>query len=105
MSRRYEEGSAKAKFTLSVKDHYRRHYYEALDLVITGIKQRLNQPDYKIYEHLQELLLKFATTNFEHYKEDIDFIINFYGSDFMALLLKVELELLHTLLFYRKGHR
>ena len=94
--RQYEEGSAEAEFPLSVKDHYRRHYYEALDLVITGIKQRFDQPGYKIYKHLQELLLKAATTSSEHYKEDFDFIISFYGSDFKASLLKVQLELLHT---------
>ena len=93
--RRYEEGSAEAEFSLSVKDHYRRHYYEASDLVITGIKQRFDQPGYKIYKHL--LLLKAATTSFEHYKEDFNFIISFYGSDFTASLLKVQLELLHTL--------
>ena len=90
--RRYDEGSAETEFSLSVTDHYRRHYYEASDLVITGIKQRFDQ---QIYKHL--LLLKAATTSFEHYKEDFDFIISFYGSDFMASLLKVQFELLHTL--------
>ena len=41
--------------------------------------------------------MKAATTSSEHYKEDFDFIISFYGSDFKASLLKVQLELLHTL--------
>ena len=31
---------------------------------------KINQPGYKIYKHLQELLFKAATTSFEHYKED-----------------------------------
>ena len=95
--RRYEEGSAEAEFSSSVKDHYRRQYFEALDLVVAGIKQRFDQPGYKIYKHLQELLLKSAKANFEHYKEDFEFITSFYGSDFTASVLKVQLELLHTL--------
>ena len=77
--RQYEEGSAEAEFPLSIKDLYRSDYYEGLDLVITGIRQRFDQLGYKIYKHLQELLLKAATTSFEHYKEDFDFIISFYG--------------------------
>ena len=93
----YEGGSAEAEFSSSVQDHYRRQYFEALDLVIAGIKQRFDQPGYKVYRHLQELLLKSATANFEHYKEDFEFIISFYDSDFIMSLLKVQLELLHTL--------
>ena len=92
--RRYEEGNAEAEFSLSVKDYYRRQYFEALDLVIAGIKQRFDQPGYKIYKHLQE---KSAIGNFEHCKDDFEFIVNFYGSDFTASQLKVQLELFHTL--------
>lgn len=95
--KRYEEGNAEAEFSSSVKDHYRRQYFEALDLVIAVFKQRFDQPGYKIYKHLQELLLKSAVANFEYYKEDFEFIISFYGSDVTASLLKVQLELLHTL--------
>ena len=67
-----------------------------MDLVIAGIKQRFNQPGYQVYKHLQELLLKSATVNFEHYKEDFEFI-SFYGKDFAASVLRVQLELFHTL--------
>ena len=95
--RRYEEGNAEAEFSVSVKDYYRRQYFEALDLVIAGIKQRFDQPGYKIYKHLQEVLLKSATGNFEHCKGDFEFIVSFYGSDFTASLLKIQLELFHTL--------
>jgi len=49
-------------FPDTVEDHYRRLYFEALDLVIhiCGIKDCFNQPGYKIYSQLQQLLVKAA---------------------------------------------
>ena len=40
-----------------VEEEYRRQYY-ALDSVITCIKKRFEQKDYKIYSTLEQLLIK-----------------------------------------------
>ena len=37
---------------------YRQLYYDAYDYVISGIKDRFDQPDCKLYFHMQNLLLK-----------------------------------------------
>ena len=44
----------------TIIDHYRRIYYEALDLVVQGITDRFQQPGYQIYRNLEDLLLKFV---------------------------------------------
>ena len=36
---------------------YRQLYFETFDNMINCIKGRFNQTDYKIYEHLQEILI------------------------------------------------
>ena len=36
---------------------YRQLYFETFDNMINCIKDRFNQTDYKIYEHLQEILI------------------------------------------------
>ena len=39
---------------------YRQLYYDAYDYAISGIKSRFDQPDFKLYSHMQNLLLKAA---------------------------------------------
>ena len=39
-------------------DYYRVIYYEALDSLITSLKERFDQPCFKAYENLESLLLK-----------------------------------------------
>ena len=39
---------------------YRQLYYDAYHYVLSGIKSRFDQPDFKLYSHMQNLLLKAA---------------------------------------------
>ena len=58
--RRLDDGSSPTLPT-SVEDHYRRIYFEALDLIISCIEDRFNQPGYKTFRNVQELLIKAAS--------------------------------------------
>lgn len=69
--RRYEDGASEGDVVEGVEDFYRRTHYEALDLLICGIKERFNQPGYKLYTNLQNLLVK-ATK--ENYSEELQFV-------------------------------
>ena len=51
---------------------YRQLYYDAYDYVISGIKNRFDQPDFKLYSHMQNLLLKAA--NGQKYLEEYNII-------------------------------
>ena len=47
--RKYEDGTNEGDFLESVEDLYRRMYFEALDIVVCGIKEHFDQPGYKVY--------------------------------------------------------
>ena len=55
-------------------------FNEALDVIIACIKDRFDQPEYRVYCKLQNVLLKAAAN--ENYEDDLEFIQKFYGTDF-----------------------
>ena len=67
----------------SVKDQYRRYFFEAYDYTIQGIKARFNQEDFKHYSTLQQLILKAA--NGEIYEEEFEAVTKFYKTDICLL--------------------
>ena len=44
----------------TVEEHYRKYYYEVLDLIISSIRKRFDQPGFETYKNLQNLLIKAA---------------------------------------------
>ena len=79
---------------MSVKDHYRLQYYEALDSTIAGINNRFNQPGYVMYKSVENLLLNAANkTPFEeHFKQ----VMDLYKDDFDSNLLSAQLQIFST---------
>ena len=72
-----------------IKDYYRQHYFEAIDLVVNCIKDRFQQPGYEVYRNLEQLLLK-AAENLD-VKTEFDFVTSFYGEDFQPDNLRAQL--------------
>ena len=89
--RRLDDGSA-ASFHVTVEEHYRVAYFEALDLIVLCIEDRFNQRGYKTYCKVQTLLLKAAAS--EPYENELQFVLSFYGTDFDVLLLPTHLQIL-----------
>ena len=89
---RYEYGIAAAEFASEPEDHYRRIYYEALDLIIESINQRFDQPGYGLYSNLEQLLLK--AVRHEDYKEELKSVSELYQHDLHIEDLKVQLTTL-----------
>lgn len=58
-------------------EHYKRIYFEALDLIVSSIKNRFDQPGYHVYCKLEELLLKAASG--VDYEEELVFVTDFYS--------------------------
>ena len=48
----------------------------ALDLAISGIEDRFNQPGYQTYANVQAILLKAAGV--QPYQEELQFVLDFY---------------------------
>ncbi len=47
--RRYD--SAEPEYSATLFDYYKRIYFEALDLTVSCIKDRFEQPGYRVYRH------------------------------------------------------
>ena len=92
--KRFEVREARAEFSETTEEHFRRIYFEALDLIISCIRDRFNQPGYRTYRNLQELLL--LAVNNKDYHNEFQFVVNFYGSDFDTNLLQTQLQILAT---------
>lgn len=58
--RRFETGFGELYYPPTVEDHYRRHYFEIIDLAISSIKSRFDQPGYAIYKTMESLVLKLV---------------------------------------------
>ena len=90
--RRYEDGDATAEFPETPKAHYRRIYYEVLDLLIKSIEDIFDQPGYRVYSCLEQLLLKSVKK--QDYTEELKTVIDVYQDDFQESNLRTQLETL-----------
>ena len=89
--RRFETGNAPLEFPSTAEDHYRKIYFEALDLILQSIKQQSDKPGYHIYCKLKCLLLKAAQNT--GYSDELRFVLEHYSNDFKSDLLKAHLKI------------
>ena len=95
MPRRFELGTGEASFHTTASDLYRQVYFEAIDLAVSSIEQRFEQPGYKVYSKVEQLLLKACAG--ENYHDEITFVCEFYGDDLDKCDLESQLKVLRTL--------
>ena len=53
---RYRIGTTSGDFHSDAESYYRQIYYEALDYVVQAVTDRFDQPGYRVYQSLQELV-------------------------------------------------
>ena len=94
--RRYEDGMSEGEFPESVEDLYRRMYFEALDLVVCGIKGRFDQPGYKVYSNLEGICMLVKAVRKDNYDEELQYIVDFYKGDFNYDQLSMQLGVLSS---------
>ena len=58
VSKRIDKNGDTGYFSQSVEEFYHLQYFEAIDLVVTSIKDRFDQPGYSMYHNLEEVLVK-----------------------------------------------
>ena len=85
-------GKAMPEYPETVDDHYRRIYFEALDLVTTAINDRFNQPDYGVYAECEELLL--SAVNGNNTEAIVVKVVEFFKHDFSVESLRLNLQTL-----------
>ena len=76
------------------EDEYRRKHFEAIDLVVSCIKNRFDQDGFEMYALCEQLLVKAA--NKDSFTTEFEKITNFYADDFKLNALETQLK---TLLF------
>ena len=89
-----EVGSSEGFHSASIQEYYRQLYFEAIDLVITGITDRFDQPGYNLYKNLEGLLVKSA--NNTPCDNCLNEVVSFYKDDFKPTELTTQLKLLGT---------
>lgn len=85
------------------KEFYHRSYYEAVDLLVNAISKRFEEPGYQIYKKAEDLILN-ATRGLP-YRAEFDAVIEFYGDDFNASQLEVQLEVMSSYFTYATDDR
>ena len=92
---RYEQGSCEAQFHSTAKDLFRQVYFEAIDLAVSSIKNRFDQPGFKVYSNVEQLL--FRACSGETYEEELTFVCKFYGEDLNRRDLETQLQIFRRL--------
>ena len=54
---RFEVGTGTPLFPVTPEQVYRRIYFEALDLIVSSIQERFDQPSFKAYSNMESLLI------------------------------------------------
>ena len=88
-------GTGESHYTSSIEDHYRVQYFEALNLLTACIKDRFDQPGYRVYSKLETLLLN-AVNGVTLDEDCFSEMMDLYTSDFDSFLLKSQLQILQT---------
>ena len=86
---RYEDGMASYEFHDFPMLYYRQLYYEA---TVSCLKDHFEQPGYQIYSNLKQTLIKACRG--KEFKEELDFICDYYKEDLQKDLLHVQLQTL-----------
>ena len=58
VARRIGDGTSAGDFRSAPKDYSRQHNYQAIDMLVSCITDRFDQPGYRVYSEVEQLLLK-----------------------------------------------
>ena len=88
-------------FHSTPEDNYRQIYYEALDLVIESINNRFNQPRYKVYLNVEDLVLNACCGC--PCDTELSNVCDFYKDYISKMHLQAQLPLLQALFAEEKN--
>ena len=93
---RLEIGAGAPSYPQTAKAHFRRVYYEAIDLIVSAIDQRFNQESFSSYAQMETLLVKAA--NGDDYEAEFKFVEASYSEDVDTGALPGQLSILEVML-------
>jgi hypothetical protein len=96
MPRRYQLGTSDGSHPVTVEDVFRPRYFEAVDLVMASVRERFDQPGYRVLRNVEDLLIKSAQPEQQERSVELDAVCEFYSSDLDKDRLNVQLDMLRT---------
>lgn len=90
------ESRSEAHHPITPHDHYRKQFYQAIDVLIISVRDRFDQPSFLVFENLESLLIK--TLKGEETSAEMNFVDEKYGSDVNMNDLHVELTTFKVLM-------
>ena len=76
---RFEVGTGTPLFPMTHDQEYRRIYFEALDLIVSSIKERFDQPSFKAYSNMESLLIGVLSS--QDVSSQMDYMKENYADD------------------------
>ena len=98
---RYFFGKTPAEHPLTSRDHYRKIYFEAVNLLVGQMEDRFQQPRFQIYQRLESLLLDSLNKDIQCLNEDITYVRSIYD-EVDTQSLPAQLELFRTMIGNQK---
>ena len=87
--------SGEAYYPETAHAHFKAIYFEAIDVIVSSIKERFEQPAFKIFTEVEQLLLKSISK--KPAEEEMKTVKASFCDDFDDQSLPCELELLPTI--------
>ena len=78
------------------RDHYREKFYQAVDVMVSSVNDRFDQPSFKVFEKLESLMIK--ALNGQDTSSEVKFVKETFGTDIDVDDLVVELSTFNVLL-------
>ena len=88
--KRFESGENSENMPKSAKEFYNKIYLESLEVLVKFLEERFAQEGFETYKQLENLILKAARG--QDYSQELEFVTDFYGTDFSKDSLKSQLE-------------
>ena len=90
------ESRSEAHQPTTPHDHYRKQFYQAIDVLISSVRDRFNQPSFLVFENLESLLIK--TFKGEETLAEMKIAREKYATDINMSDLNVELTTFKVLM-------
>ena len=80
--------SANTYHPTTPEKYFRQQYFENLDLIISSIKDRFNEPAFKAFLKMEQLLLKIILES--NYEDELAYVFNAYKNDIDPMQVHTE---------------
>lgn len=77
---RFEIGHIEGYHAQTTEEYYCSIYFEVVDYAVSSIQDCFDQPGFKVYKNLEELLVKAA--NKQDYSTELEEVVTLYDNDF-----------------------